>query len=558
MRLLPPLFIGCLALLVASCSGDPVSAKEGAARKIFLVNNRSDPAYLDLQRSNSVGDHQIQLAMAEGLVAESRATDREVEPGVAERWEANADNSVWTFHLRKNARWSDGVPVTARDFVWSYRRMLQKQLGAEYSIMLSQLLKGGQEYYDRAGTPAEKMAAENGPGVRAVDDHTLEIILVGPTPHFPAVVCHTSWWPVPQHAIEKHGGFLDVMNPWTDPGNMVSNGPFKLKAFLFRQYLEVERNPHYWDAATVKLNGVRFYPITQAGTEEKLFRRGQLHATYATPLNKIPGYLADHPDVVKNYGNCATWFMRINTKRGPLGDVRVRRALGFAFDRQSLIDNVLRANETPAWGFVPPLEGYDGAKEFRFDPAEAQRLLAEAGFPGGKGFPDNLSILISKNESAAMVAEAAQAMWRRHLGISIGILQQEFNVYNKAQTLGEYDIAFAGWNADYYDPITFIDMFITGGGNNRTGWSSAAYDKLVSDAQQCADGTQRFRILREAETVLLRDAPVLPLYYGVRTRLIHPAVQEWQPRLLDNRLWKYMDLISPPPPSSMDDELARD
>ncbi len=558
MRRLLPLLTCFFALLLAACSGDAVSAREGAARKIFLVNNRSDPAYLDLQRSNSTGDHQIQLALSEGLVAESRESDRAVEPGGAERWEANADNSVWTFHLRKNACWSDGVPVTAHDFVWSYRRMLQKELGAEYSIMLSQMLKGGQEYYDRAGTPAEKMAAENGPGVRAVDDHTLEITLVGPTPHFPSVLCHTSWWPVPRHAIEKHGGFIDVMNPWTEPGRMVGNGPFKLKEFRFRQYLEVERNPHYWDAAVVKLDGVRFYPITQAQTEEKLFRRGQLHATYATPLNKIPGYLAEHPDVVKNYGNCATWFMRLNITRGPLGDPRVRRALGFAFDRQSLIDNVLRASETPAFGIVPPLEGYDGAKAFRFDPAEAQRLLAEAGFPGGKGFPDNLNILISKAESAAVVAEAAQEMWKRHLGVSIGISSQDFNVYNKAQTEMQYDIAFAGWNADYYDPVTFIDMWITGNGNNRTGWSSAPFDKLVTAAQQCADGTRRFQILREAEDVLLRDAPVLPLYYGVRTRLIHPSVKEWQPRLLDNRLWKYMDLISPAPPCSMDDELARD
>ena len=557
MRLLIAL-LAVLPLLLAACSGDAVNAKEGAARKIFLVNNKSDPAYLDLQRSNSVGDHQIQLALSEGLVAESRATDREVEPGVAERWEANADNSVWTFHLRKNAKWSDGVPLTAQDFVWSYRRMLQKELGAEYSIMLSENLKGGREYYDREGTPAEKMAAENGPGVRAVDAHTLELTLVGPTPHFPSVLCHTSWWPVPRHAIEKHGGILDVMNPWTEPANMVSNGPFKLKEFRFRQYLEVERNPHYWDAATVKLDGVRFYPITQSGTEEKLFRRGQLHATYATPLNKIPGYLAEHPDVVKNYGNCATWFLRINITRGPLADARVRRALGFAFDRQSLIDNVLRANETPAFGIVPPLEGYDAAKEFRFDPAEAQRLLAEAGFPGGKGFPANLNLLIMDTESANMVAETAQAMWTEHLGIKIEIFRQTFNVYNKAQTEMNYDLAFAGWNADYYDPVTFIDMWLSGAGNNRTGWASAAFDQLVADAQQCADGARRLRILREAENVLLKDAPVLPLFYGTRTRLIHPAVKEWQPRLLDNRLWKYMDLISPPPACSMDDELARD
>jgi len=555
MRLL---FLALLPLLLAACSGDAINAREGAAKKIFLVNNRSDPAYLDLQRSNSVADHQIHLALQEGLVAEHKDSDRKVEPGVAERWEANEDNSVWTFYLRKNAKWSDGVPLTAHDFVWSYRRMLQKELGAEYSIMLSSMLKGGQEYYDRPGTPAEKMTAENGPGVRAVDDHTLELTLVGPTPHFPAVVCHTSWWPVPRHAIEKHGSILDVMNSWTAPGNMVGNGPFKLKALVFRRYLEVERNPHYWDAATVKLDGVRFYPITQSGTEEKLFRRGQLHATYSIPLNKIPGYLAEHPDVVKNQGNCATWFLRINITRGPLADVRVRRALGFAFDRQSLIDNVLRANETPAFGIVPPLEGYDGVKEYRFDPAEAQRLLAEAGFPGGKGFPTNLTLLISETESANMVAEAAQAMWTKHLGIKIEIFRQTFNVYNKAQTEMNYDIAFAGWNADYYDPVTFIDMWLSGAGNNRTGWGSAAFDQLVADSQQCADGAQRFGILRDAEALLMREAPVLPLFYGTRTRLIHPAVKEWQPRLLDNRLWKYMDLISPPPPCSMDDELARD
>jgi oligopeptide transport system substrate-binding protein len=555
MRLL---LLAILPLLLAACSGDAISAREGAQRKIFLINNRSEPAYFDLQRSNSVSDHQIHLALQEGLVAEHPVNDRDVEPGVAERWEANADKSVWTFHLRKNAKWSDGATLTAHDFVWSYRRMLQKQLGAEYSIMLSSMIKDAQEFYDREGTPEDKMAAERGPAVRAVDDYTLEIALVGPTPHFPAVVCHTAWWPVPRHAIEKHGHFLDVLNPWTQPENLVGNGPFKMRKYVFRQFLETERNPHYWDAATVKLDGVRFYPIAQATTEEKLFRRGQLHATYGTPLNKIPGYMAEHPDVLKNYGNCATWFMRINTTRGPLKDVRVRRALAFAFDRVSLIENVLRANEKPAYGLVPPLEGYEGVQEFRFDPAEAQRLLAEAGFPGGRGFPADLNILISKAESAQWVAEAAQEMWKRHLGVNIGIYAQDFNVYNKAQTDMEYDIAFAGWNADYYDPITFIDMWLTTGGNNRTGWGSPAYDQLVADAQRCADGTQRMRILHDAEALLMKEAPVLPIFYGTRTRMIHPSVKEWQPRLLDNRLWKYMDLISPPPPSSMDDELARD
>ncbi len=559
MRLLQ-LLTCCLALLLPACSGDPISAKEGARRKIFLVNIKSDVGFLDLQRSNSVADHQVHLSLSEGLVAESRETDRKVEPGVAERWEPNADSSVWTFHLRHDAQWSDGTPLTAHDFVWSWRRMLLKELASEYSRMLF-LLKNGEAYYHREGKPEDKILLAGGPGVRAVDDYTLEVTLVGPTPHFPAILCHTSWWPVPRHAIEKYGSIADVMNPWTEEGKMVGNGPFTLKRRLFRQYVEVERNPRYWDAATVKLDGVRFYPIAIEQTEEKLFRRGQLHATYSVSLNKIPGYLRDHPDVVKNYTNCATWFFRCNTTRGPFTDPGVRRAMGLALDRAGLIDRVLRANQLPAGGIVPPLEGYECAQEFPFDPAAAQKLMAEAGFPGGRGFPSGsnaMKLLTAKSETASQVAEAVQAMWQQHLGITINVMQMDSNVYLDAQHKMDYDIALAGWNADYYDPATFIDMWITDGGNNETGWSNAEFDKLVSDAQQCTDAAKRFAILREAEHTMLREAPILPIYYATRTRLIHPAVKEWQPRLLDNRIWKYMDLVYPPPPCSMDDELARD
>jgi oligopeptide transport system substrate-binding protein len=549
-RCLTALACGTALLFSGGCSDDQISAREGAARKIFLINNRSEPRFLDLQRANSTAEHQINLALFEGLVAESKNSDRDVEPGVAERWEPNADKSVWTFHIRKNAMWSDGVPITAHDVVWSWRRMLMKELGSEYSKMLF-LLKNGEAYYQKK-VPAEEL------GVRAVDDYTLEVTLVGPTPHYPSIACHTSWWMVPRHAIEKWGGITDVMNPWFEPGKMVSNGPFTLKRYTFRRYLETERNPRYWDAATVKLDGVRFYAIESDNTEERIFRRGQLHATYNVPLAKIPDYMRDHPDVISNQLNLAIRLYRVNIARGPLKDVRVRRALGFSLDRQSMIDNILRANEKPALGIVPPMEGYEGVKEFRFDPAEAKRLMAEAGFPDGKGFPTNLNILISKSEVAVQIAEAVQAMWKEHLGISVGIASQDYTVYLTSQQQKDYDIAFGGWNADYYDPATFVDMWVTEGGNNHTNWSSAEFDKLVFDATQCADAEKRLKILHDAEAVALKDAAVLPIYYITRTRLIHPAVKEWQPRALDNRLWKYMDLISPPPPCSMDDELKRD
>lgn len=556
MRFLPFILALAAALLGAGCSGDPVSALEGAKRKIFLVNNRQEPRFLDIQRCNSVGEHQINMALFEGLVAEDKNSDRAAEPGVAERWEPNADKSVWTFHLRKNAKWSDGTPMTAHDFVWSWRRMLLKELAAEYSKMLF-LLKNGEAFYKKTGTPLEKMASPDDPGVRALDDYTLEVSLVGPTPHFPQILCHTAWWPAPRHTIEKWGSITDVMNPWTEDDKMVSNGPFKLKTYLFRQYLEVERNPHYWDAATVKLDGVRFYPIDSEQTEEKVFRRGQLHATYGLHLPKIPEYFKEHADIVRNYSNCAVRFYRVNTTRGPFKDARVRRALGLSLDRESIIDNILRGNQLPAYGIVPPMDGYTGVVGFKFDPAEGKRLMAEAGYPDGRGFP-KMTLLIAKSETDAQIAEAVQAMWEKYLGIRIDIMSQDFTVYLTTQHAMDYDIAVAGWSADYYDPATFIDMWVTEGGNNETGWSVKAFDQLVADATQTADAAARLDILNKAEATVLADAPVIPIYFYTRTRLIHPAVKEWQPRLLDNRLWKYMDLVYPPPSSSMDDELARD
>lgn len=543
MRILLTVFTCALALLGAGCGGDPVSALEGAERKIFLINNRSEPRFLDLQRCNSVAEHQIMLALSEGLVAEKKDSELEVEPGVAEKWVPNEKGDVWTFTIRKNAKWSDGVGITAHDFVWSWRRMLSKELGSEYTTMLF-LLKNGEPFFKKEVT-AEEL------GVKALDDYTLEVTLVGPTPHFPSIICHTSWWPVPRHAIEKHGSIYDVMNPWTQQENLVSNGPFKMKRYLFKQYVEVQRNPHYWDAANVKLDGVRFYPIDKDLTEERLFRRGQLHATYATPPSKIPRYLTDHSDIVRNYQNLAIRFYRINTTRKPLDDMRVRQALGFALDRESIVKNVLRANQKPCYGLTPPIKGYETANFFSLDVAKAQQLLAEAGFPGGKGFPE-LELLIAKSEVEVSMAEAVQAMWRKALGISIRIKQVDFTVQLTMQHSKQYDIAVAGWSADYYDPATFVDMWLTDGGNNETGWSNKEFDSLVAAATQCADAAERLRILNRAEAIAAREAPVVPIYVYTRTRLIHPAVKNFQPRALDNWLWKNLDLAYPVPPSSMD------
>jgi oligopeptide transport system substrate-binding protein len=533
------LFSGCngRALTVASAS------QEG--KKIFLFNNASDPRFLDPQLLNSVSEHHLLMALSEGLVSEKADHDSEVEPAVAVRWEPNADSSEWTFHLRPGVVWSDGRPITAEDFVWSYRRMLTKKLAAEYSQMLY-VIKNGEAFYN--GTvPAEAL------GVTAIDPQTLKLTLVGPTPHLLLMLCHTSFWPVPRHCIEAHGEPLDRMNvAWMKPENFVSNGPFILKENLFRQFIDTVRNPRYWDVANVKLDGVRFYAIEGTATEELLFRRELLHATQEVPLDKLPTFRKDHSDIVHITPNFACYFYRFNIKRPPFDDPRIRRAMALTIDRESLVTNVTRGGQLPAFGIVPPMQGYQGQKTFSFNVAEAQKLLAEAGFPNGKGFPTHLKIFINKLESHASIAQAIQSMWKQHLNIEIGIIQQEFSVYLDSQNRRDFDVMRAGWNGDYFDPATFIEMWMSDNGNNNTGWKSPAYDELVRSATQARSPEDRFRILEKAEAMVQAETPFIPIYHYTKTHLLHPSVKGWHPKLLDNHPWKHMDLVWPPPPSTMD------
>ena len=528
---------------LAGCGSGTLDAKEGAAKKILLVGNGADPRFMDPHLLNSVPEHHLLMALFEGLVAEHPVKDAEVNPGMASQWEANPDKSVWTFHLRPNALWSDGVPVTAKDFVWSWRRMLTKSLAAEYSQMLF-VLKNGEAFYE-GKAKAEEL------GVRAIDPSTLEVTLVGPTPHFLIMMLHTSWWPVPRHCIQKYGDPLDRVNPWTQEGNMVGNGAFILKRNLFRQVIEVAKNPLYWDAANVKIDGIRFYPIDSESTEERLFRRGMLHITEIVPLDKIPNYREKHPDIYYQYPNTAVYFYRINTEHPGLKDVRVRKALAYAIDRDSLVKNVTRAGQIPAGGIVPGMEGYPASQVFNYDPAKAKALLAEAGYPDGRDFP-KFEILINTNEAHRAIAEVIQQMWQQTLGIKVGILSQDFGVYLDTMTRMDYAVCRAGWNADYLDPSTFIDMWTTGNGNNNTHWSNTKFDQLVKDATEEGDAARRMAILREAEEILLAGVPAIPIYFYSRSHLVHPAVKDYHPKLLDVHSWKDFELISPPPPSSMD------
>ena len=533
--------LGLLALLTAGVLAFHESRMHREARtvmaarnKILLVGNGTEVETLDPHLANGIPEHAVISSLMEGLVAPAAENPDADAPGAAASWEQK-DFTVWTFHLRPNGKWSDGTPLTAHDFVYAYQRILSPDLGASYGQMLYPLLNA--EEFNGG-----KLKDFTQVGVKALDDITLQLTLTGPTPYFPGMLKHYSWFPVPRHVIEKFGTMTQRDTPWYKPGNQVGNGAFKLKAWRFTHYVAVERNPFYWDAATVKLNEIHFFPIVSDATEERAFQDGQLHVTEMVPLSRIP-YYRQQPQVYHEDPHLATYFYRVNTTKPPFNDKRVRRALALAIDRESLIRNVLRAGQKPAVGLTPAgcSAGYETPQGVTFNPAEAARLLAEAGYPGGKGFP-KFEILINTLESHRTIAEAIQEMWRKHLNIPVGILNQDWQVYLDSQRKMEYDVCRAGWVGDYSDPLTFLGTMRSTDGNNNTGWGSARYDELLNLSSREPDQKKRFAMLREAETLMLDEMPVLPIYWYVHSYLVSPQVKNWKPTVMMHRCYKALDL----------------
>ncbi|MBV8414164.1 MAG: peptide ABC transporter substrate-binding protein, partial [Verrucomicrobia bacterium] len=347
-----------------------LTLQEANKNKILLLTVGSEPRTLDPQAAQGVTEHHIIMAMIEGLVAPSIDDQSKVVPGMADRWEHNDDYSVWTFHIGENRKWSNGDPVTAQDFVFSYKRMLTASFGAQYSENLF-ILKGAEDYYRGKITDFEQV------GVKALDDYTLRIELVGPTPYLLSLVQHDSWLPVNPKAILSFGKIDTRDSKWTSAANFVGNGPFKMKSWRPNDVIEVVRNPLYWDAENVKLNGINFYSIENLNTMERAFQAGQLHKTDQVPLDKVPYYRRTHPELIRIDPYEGTYFYRINVARKPLNDPKVRLALNLAVDREAIVKNILREDQKPATGYTPPGMGdYKPLNKIVYDPARARQLLA--------------------------------------------------------------------------------------------------------------------------------------------------------------------------------------
>ncbi|MCH2155538.1 MAG: peptide ABC transporter substrate-binding protein [Opitutales bacterium] len=515
-------------------SGRKTKADEAAATGILLRGNGNEPQGLDPHVVTGVPENKIISALMEGLISYHPTDDNEPEPGVAERWESNEDGSKWTFYLRKDALWSNGDPVTAKDFVYSWNRMLHPVFGAKYADMLY-ILENGAAYHQ------ERVKDFSEVGVKALDAHTLEVTLNGPTPYFLSKLKHYSWFPVHPETIEKFGGMLELDSAWTRE-NYVGNGPFVLAEWTPDEIIRVAKSPTYWDSETVQLNEIHFFPITQLNTEERAFAAGELHTTDKIPPEKISVYLDENPELIHLDPWLGVYFYRFNIERPPFDDVRVRRALAMTIDREVIVRRISQGGEQPADGFTPPgIKGYEPPRLIPYDPEAARALLAEAGYAGGEGWPEGVEILFNTLESHRDIATAIQSMWETELGIQVGILNQEWKVYINSQQTLDYSVSRAGWIGDYMDPTTFLSMWTTGNGNNNTGWSNAEFDRLIlEDAVAETDLERRLEILHRAETILLNEAPVAPIYWYTRKYLRDPRLKGFYPKLLDNRPYKYL------------------
>ena len=532
-KLLNTLVIFVFLAALNACTGGESNVTIGNRDGILHYGNGSEPQGLDPHVVTGVPENHLIRALFEGLTVKNPYT-LEPEPGVAESWDISEDGRVITFHINPRAKWSNGDPMTAEDYVWSWQRALNPAMGNLYAYMLFPV-KNAEAY------ASGKLDDPSQMGIKALDKLTLQVTLNEPTPYFIQLMDHYSTFAVHRPTIEKFGDATTRFTKWTRVENMVGNGAFILKDWSLNRRIVMAKSPTYWDADKVRPNGIVFYPTENIVSEERMFRAGQLHYTAGIPLEKIPVYQAmeNTPYVQAPY--LGTYFFLINTNRPPVDDVRVRQALSMAVDRETLADTVMQKSVFPAYSITPPgTLGYQPPKLFGFDVEKARALLAEAGYPDGEGWP-GLEITYNTSESHRKIAVALQQMWKEALNIDITIANQEWKVYLDSVTQMNFQIARRGWIGDYVDPNNFLDLYLTDGGNNNTGYADPRYDELIlRRAPQAKTREERFARFFEAETMLMKEMPIIPVYTYTSKHLINPSVHGMPANLMDSVNFKYV------------------
>ena len=509
---------GILTALVAGnvATAAVVPAGVQLAEKQTLVrNNGSEVQSLDPHKIEGVPESNINRDLFEGLLISD--VDGKPSPGVAEKWE-NKDFKVWTFHLRKDAKWSDGTPVTAQDFVYSWQRLANPNTASPYAsylqyghiVNIDDIIAGKKPITDL--------------GVKALDDHTFEVTLSEPVPYFYKLLVHSSVSPVPRAAVEKFG------EKWTQPANIVTNGAYKLKVWVVNERIVLERNTNYWDNAKTVINQVTYLPISSEVTDVNRYRSGEIDMTYNNmPIELFQKLKKEIPNEVHVDPYLCTYYYEINNQKAPFNDVRVRTALKLALDRDIIVNKVKNQGDLPAYSFTPPYT--DGAKLvepewFKWSQEkrneEAKKLLAEAGYTAEK--PLTFDLLYNTSDLHKKLAIAAASIWKKNLGANVKLENQEWKTFLDTRHQGNYDVSRAGWCADYNEPTSFLNMVLSDSSNNTVHYKSPAFDKLIADTLKVTDEAQRSELYSKAEQQLDKDSAIVPVYYYVNARLVKPWV----------------------------------
>ncbi|EAP92876.1 MULTISPECIES: ABC transporter substrate-binding protein [Vibrio] len=506
-------------LAVAATSTLSIAAEVPAGTELAKVQelvrgNGTEVATIDPHKSQGVPESHVIRDLLEGLV--NQDGEGNTIPGVAESWETT-DNKTFTFHLRKDAKWSNGDPVTAEDFVYSWQRAVDPATASPYAWYME---------YTKMVNAKDIVAGKKDKselGVKAVDANTLVVELDTAVPYFVMMMGHTTMKPVHQATVEKFG------DQWTKPGNFVGNGAFAVDKWVVNERLVLKRNDQYWNNDKTVLNKVTFLPIENQVAEMNRFLSGEIDFTNELPTEHFKRLKKEYAEDVSVAGNLCTYYYIFNTKKAPFDDVRVRKAISYAIDRNIVSDAILAQGQKPAYfltpeitaGFNPELPAY-GKMSQKERNEEAARLLEEAGY--GKDNPLNFNLLYNTSENHKKIAVALGSMWKKTLGLKVTLENQEWKTYLSSKDSGDFEVARAGWCGDYNEASSFLTLMKS---NNTTGgvhYDSAEYDQIIDKALNSTSAEEREALYLEAEALMAKDMPIAPIYQYVKSRLLNPHV----------------------------------
>lgn len=512
-----PIALAVLAMIFtpAAHAAEVPAGTQLAQRQEIVRHIKDEPASLDPAKAVGLPEIPVIRDLFEGLTNQDAGGN--TVPGVASSWQTQ-DNLTWVFTLRKEARWSNGDPVTAEDFVYGWRRLVDPKTGSTFAWFAGLAGIANAEAIVKGQMPADKL------GVNAVDATHLKVTLDKPLPWFVSLTSHFSLFPVPQKVIAQYG------EQWTRPGNLVGNGAYELQSRVVNEKLELVQNPNYWDNARTVLTKVTFVPISEESSATKRYRAGDIDITESFP-KELYGLLKKQLNgEIYTPDQLGTYYYAFNTQKGPTADVRVRKALSWTIDRQVIADKVLGTGEKPAWHFTPDVTaGFHPQQSFIQQHGQealntqAKSLLTAAGY--GPGRPLDLTLLYNTSENNKKLAIAVASMWKKNLGVNVRLQNQEWKTYIDSRNSGNFDVIRASWVGDYNEPSSFLSLLTSTHSGNISRFNSSEYDGLLAKASREADAKLRNDDYNRAEQIIAESVPIAPVYQFTNARLIKPYVK---------------------------------